>query len=83
MNWTPINKRTGAKYPPVTDEIKLAFEADSFLKRKYRFVPADDRKYTPINPENMNIAAAGRKPKAAKEIAPPEGVREVDPEDQE
>lgn len=42
--WIPKNKKTGVEYPEVSEEVKLAYEADPVIADKYTFIPVKETK---------------------------------------
>lgn len=47
MKYIPVNKATGTKYPPVSEEEKLEMEIHASTRGKYNFVKVEDPKKQP------------------------------------
>ena len=59
-NWIPINKKTGIKYPAITDNERTELLADRLLAGKYEFLPINTSSEAPAQ------AKPAPEPKEAK-----------------
>lgn len=69
--WIPRNKKTGVKYPPITDAHRKEQEEYYLTKGKYDYLPAPDAEPAP-RPERVTTTATKEtgKTKAVTTTAP-------------
>jgi hypothetical protein len=63
--WIPTNKKTGIRYPPITDAEKAKYEADPNLKGKYNFEAVSQSARIAPLPAEAKAAEAAKTEKLA------------------